>query len=486
MRQNFICCLFGLGLLLMSCIINDSKNDEFTIQTIADTLTNWTSRNAPVGMVVLVVRNNKVMLHKSFGWSSLERKTPMDTSTIFRMASMTKPILATGILKLKEEGKLNLSDKISKYILSYKAISGDSITIEHLLRHQSGYNGRQIWRENSQMAQYPNLQAAIKVMSENPPELKLGTEEYSSLNSALLTEIMNVAAGVPAEEYLKVKIIEPLQMIDTYLLDDTTALWYKRVASTYEFNKETAEVSLYWDPQRDSTLAPYFRGGVGVLSTATDYAKFLQMWLNKGVLNGVRILQEETVKQALDNKGKYFGLHWAIPTGPMSGDMPGLFGHRGWYGTSASVYTKDKAVVIHLTQTYNNPMSKEFHDLLAKSDLFTHEGPYEMDMDLIPLPETPSATELKKFVGTYEAMTPDSLVWTATITEKGNQLFSFITSHADSWTDELVWRENNIFSPGSMYRKKVRGIYKEVTYQFNEGGFDFVVLNNVEFSFKKK
>jgi CubicO group peptidase (beta-lactamase class C family) len=402
------------------------------------------------------------------------------------MASMTKPILATGILKLKEEGKLNLSDKISKYIPSYKSISGDSITIEHLLRHQSGYNGRQIWRENSQMAQYPNLQAAIKVMSENPPELKLGTEEYSSLNSALLTEIMNVAAGMPAEDYLKVKIIEPLQMKDTYLLDDTSASWYKRVASTYEFNKETAEVSLYWDPQRDTTLAPYFRGGVGALSTATDYAKFLQMWLNKGILNGVRILQEETVNQALDNKGKYFGLHWAIPTGPMNGDMPGFFGHRGWYGTSASVYTKDKAIVIHLTQTYNNPMAKEFHDLLAKSDLFMHEGPYEMDMDLISLPESPSNSELKKFTGTYEATTPDSLVWTATIFEKGNQLYSSISSTADSWTDELVYREYNIFSPGSMYGKKVRGIYKEVTYQFNENGFDFVVLNNVEFSFKKK
>lgn len=486
MRQHFIFCLFGLGLLLISCSVNDSKNDEVTIKTIADTLTKWTSRNSPVGLVVLAIRNNEVLLHKSFGWSSLERQIPMDTSTIFRMASMTKPILATGILKLKEEGKLNLSDKISMYIPSYKAISGDSITIEHLLRHQSGYDGRQIWKEHSQMAQYPNLQAAIKVMSENPPKLKLGTEEYSSLNSALLTEIMNVASGMPAEEYLRVNIIEPLEMNDTYLLDEPTASWYKRVASTYEFNDETGEVSLYWDPQKDSTLAPYFRGGVGVLSTTSDYAKFLQMWLNNGELNGNRILKEQTIKLALNNKGNHFGLHWAIPIGPKHGDMPGVFGHRGWYGTSASVYTKDKALIIYLTQTYNNPMIREFHDLLAKSDLFEHEGPYELDMNLISLPETPTATELNKFVGTYEARTPDSLVWTATITKKGNKLFSSINSAADSWTDELVHRENNNFSPGSMYGKKVRGIYNEVTYQFNENGFDFVVLKDIEFSFKKK
>lgn len=486
MRRIFFYCLFGLGLFQISCSINSTNKDEVAIQTIADTLTKWASRNAPVGAVVLVIRNNDVLLHKSFGWSSLERKALMDTSTIFRIASMTKPILATGILKLIEDSKLNLSDKISKYIPSYKTISGDSITIEHLLRHQSGYNGRQIWKENSQMAQYPNLQAAIKVMSENPPELKPGTEEYSSLNSALLTEIMNVTAGMPAEIYLKTNIIEPLQMKDTYLLDDTTASWYKRVASTYEFNEETEQISLYWDPQRDTTLAPYFRGGVGALSTAADYAKFLQMWLNKGELNGVRILKDETVKLALDNKGKYFGLHWAIPKGPMNGDLPGFFGHRGWYGTSASVYTKDKAIIIHLTQTYNNPKTKEFHDLLAKSDLFEHEGPYEIDMDLISLPEAPSATGLKKYVGTYEATTPDSLIWTATIIEKDNQLFSSVTSNANSWKDELVYRENNIFSPGSMHGKKVRGIYTGVTYRFNNAGFDFVVLNNIEFSFKRK
>jgi len=481
-----IAIIFLAFVILLFCCNTKSANENDAVKAIENTLNQWTSKNSPVGAVILIIRNNEVLMHKAFGFSSLERNIPMDTLSIFRMASMTKPILGTGILKLKEEGKLTLSDKISKYIPAYKNISGDSITIEHLLRHQSGYNGRQIWSENSQMAQYPNLQAAIAVMAKHKPQLKLGTEEYSSLNSALLTEVMNVVAGMTAEEYLRIKILEPLKMNDTYLLDDTTANWYSRVASTYEFNKETGQASLYWDPQKDTTLAPYFRGGVGTLSTAADYAKFLMMWLNKGELNGIRILNEETIKLALDNKGKYFGLHWAIPTGPMSGDMPGFFGHRGWYGTSASVYTKDKAIIIHLTQTYNHPMTKEFHDLLAKSDLFTHEGPYEIDMELISLPQPPSSIQLKKFVGTYTTTTPDSLVWTATIIEKNNQLFSSITSTADSWTDELVYREKNKFSPGSMYGKKIRGIYKEVTYQFSEDGFNFVVLDNIEFSFKKK
>lgn len=483
---KLIAVFFCVFLVTLFSYNTKSNNDSETIKAIEDTLNKWASKNSPVGSVVLIIRNNEILMYKGFGLSSVERNISMDTLSIFRIASMTKPILGTGILKLMEEGKLSLSDKISKYVPAYKNISGDSITLEHLLRHQSGYHGNQVWSENSQMAQYPNLRAAIAVMAKHDPQLKLGTEEYSSLNSALLTEVITVVAGMPAEEYLRIKILEPLKMSDTYLLDDTAAAWYNRVASTYEFNKETGQVRLYWDPQKDSTLAPYFRGGVGALSTAADYAKFLTMWLNKGECKGVRILKEESVKLALDNKGKYFGLHWAIPGGPMNGDMPGFFGHRGWYGTSASVYTKDKAIVIQLTQTYNRPMSKEFHDLLAKSNLFTHEGPYEIDMDLMPLPELPSVAELKKFVGTYEATTADSLIWTATIIEKNNQLFSSVSSAADSWTDELVYRGKDKFSPGSMFEKKVRGIYKEVSYQFTDVGFNFVVLDNVEFSFKRK
>ena len=169
MKLFFFSCFVGLGIFVMSCSIRSSNNDEVVIQAIVDTIDNWTLKNSPVGSVALIIRNGEVLLHKSFGWSSVERKTPMDTGSIFRMASMTKPILATGILKLMEEGKLKLSDRISIYIPSYKTISGDSITIEHLLRHQSGYNGRQIWKEHSEMAQYPNLQAAIKVMAANPP-----------------------------------------------------------------------------------------------------------------------------------------------------------------------------------------------------------------------------------------------------------------------------------------------------------------------------
>jgi CubicO group peptidase (beta-lactamase class C family) len=305
------------------------QHDLSDVQRLNDSLTAWTARQTPAGAVALVIRNGKVLLHEAYGWSNVERQIPMDTTTLFRMGSNAKPILGTGILMLVEDGKLCLDDKVSSFIPAFADVACDTLTVEHLLRHTSGYDRQQIWKDYNDMAKYRTIEAAVAVIAKYEPRKPVGTESYSSVNSALLTEIIRVVTGMPAEEFLQRRLFEPLQMTSSYLVEDPKAPWYPRLATTYGWNDKDGTLSAVWDPQKNRPVAPFFRGGTGLSCTAADYARFLQLWLNKGELNGVRLLKEETVAMAVDNNGRYFGLHWGVPRSPGLDDgTPGVFGHR--------------------------------------------------------------------------------------------------------------------------------------------------------------
>jgi CubicO group peptidase (beta-lactamase class C family) len=465
---------------------NEQQLGAIQIKVVGDSLDSWTQRYTPVGAEILIIKNGKIIMHEAYGWKNLEDSALLEKNSIFRLASMTKPITATGILKLHEDGKINITDNVSKYLPSFKEVANDSLTIEHIMRHTSGYGSYQIWKDyGEELRVLPGLDYVVEKIAENQPAKAVGVEQYSSLNTILLAAIIKKATGMEAEIYLKKTILEPLNMEDTYLLDEPKEEWLSHVPTTYQIQSEGPKT--YWTPGKDSSMYPFFRGATGAASTATDYAKFIQMWLNGGELNGSRILKKSTVEMALNNKGKSIGLHWFVPEGPKAGNFPGVFGHTGWYGTSAMAFPKDSAIVIYLTQTHNAPQIAEINNLIAKSGIFQHKGPYDLNMYLPKLPAQPKEDVLNKFTGKYYTTTPDSLVWEAIIEIKNQHLICNISSIATQWTDELVYLNNTRLAPGYMFGNQPRGIFQKVYYDFSkESKFDIVVEERIEMSFKKK
>ncbi len=457
-----------------------SQDESFKV--ISDSLISWTNSNKPVGVEVMIIKDEKVLYHEAYGFKDYENKIALETNSIFRIASMTKPLTATGILILKDRGLLKFSDKISKYMPSFKLIAGDSITIEQLLRHTSGYGEFQIWKDyGEELRKLNGLNEVVEIIAKNEPTLPLGIEEYSSLNTILLCKIIEIAAGMPAEVFLEESILQPLKMHDTYLLDNSNAEWFKRIPKTYGVKNNVPEQ--YWTPGIDASMYPFFRGATGAATSVTDYAKFLQMWLNKGELSGTRILHESTVEEALDNKGKALGLHWFVPNSP---DKSDLFGHAGWYGTVASAYQRDNAIVLYFTQTYNNPMISEFYEVLAYSGILEHKGPFDIQKQLPNLPKQPNTSTLNKYIGRYNAITPDSINWSAEIVNNEGHLEVHIISEIDSWSEKLVNVKPDIFAPGFIKKSTPYAIAPKVYYEFSEPGtLNITVLGNIEFNFVK-
>jgi CubicO group peptidase (beta-lactamase class C family) len=455
-----------------------SQDESFKI--ISDSLQSWANSKTPVGVEVMIIKDEKILYHEAYGFKDYENKIALETNSIFRVASMTKPITATGILILKDRDSLRISDKISKYISDFKSIAGDSITIEHLLRHSSGYGEYQIWRDYGQELRIlSGLDEVVDVIAKNQPFLPLGYEEYSSLNSILLCKIIEKVSGIPAEVFLRKNILLPLKMHDTYLVENNEAEWFKRIPKTYGVINGNPEV--YWTPGTDPSMYPFFRGATGAATTVSDYGRFLQMWLNKGELNGVRILSESTVEEALNNNGQAIGLHWFVPDSPVKKD---LFGHAGWYGTVASAYRTDNTIILYFTQTYNNPKISEFFELVAYSGILEHKGPFDIQKELPNVPEQPSSAILNKYIGKYFAITPDSIRWTATIKENEGHLEAHIHSIVDSWSERLVNVKPDTFAPGYIKGSTPLALKPKVYYEFGRSGtFNITALGRVEFSF---
>lgn len=310
--------------------------------------------------------------------------------------------------------------------------------------------------------------------------MPVGTEEYSSLNTILLCAILEEVSGMPAERFIKENILLPLKMTNTYLLEEPGTDWFNKIPRTYGVHD--GEPEIYWIPGQHPSMYPFFRGATGAATTVKDYARFLQMWLNKGKLNGKRVLEESTVEEALSNNGKSIGLHWFVPESPDVGDV---FGHAGWYGTCGAAYQKDNAIVLYFTQTYNNPKISEFYELLSYSGILEHKGPYDIQKELPNLPEQPNSEFLKAFEGTYRAVTGDGLEWTANIVMTKGHLEANIRSEVDSWTDKLVFVKPDTFAPGFIKGSTALAVAPKVFYQFNGvGRFDITVLGHPEFSFK--
>ena len=265
-----------------------------------------TDRGDVPGVVVAVVDKNGVLYNEAFGQSSTLRNTPMTKDTIFNMASMTKPITSTAIMILVDEGKLKLDDEVAKYLPKWKdpqVISkfneADAsfetrpakrqITIRHLLTHTSGIG----YGFASPMLT-KIMEKTKKSEMDSPLLFDPGESWAYGASTRVLGLVVEAISGQKIDAYLQARILGPLGMNDTSYLVPTTK--YSRVVAV---NARNASGKFEERPM-PATLPATVQGDGGLYGTASDYGLFLRMLLNRGTLNGKRILSEQSAKLMLE------------------------------------------------------------------------------------------------------------------------------------------------------------------------------------------
>ncbi|HKV36235.1 MAG TPA: exo-beta-N-acetylmuramidase NamZ domain-containing protein [Pyrinomonadaceae bacterium] len=320
------------------------------------------------GAVVLVGRKGRIIWQKTYGSRAVEpAQEVMTPETIFDLASLTKVVAtATSIMILVERGKVRLNDPVSVYIPELKGEGRDSITIEQLLIHRSGYAPDFDLRER-----WTGYDEAIKRLIKEPLRNPPGTRfVYSDIGFITLGEVVKRVSGMPLDQFAKQNIFQPLRMNDTGFrpaanLRTRIAPTEKRRGQMSYLGDTAANIAAegdVWLRGQVHDPTSYRMDGVaghaGLFSTAKDLAVYCQMILNGGQYNGVRVLSvlsvaEMTRPRLISNTGATRGLGWDINSSFSTnrGELfpLGSFGHTGFTGTSIWIDPSSQMFVVFLS-----------------------------------------------------------------------------------------------------------------------------------------
>jgi CubicO group peptidase (beta-lactamase class C family) len=354
------------------------------------------------GAVMLVARKGQIAYLEAQGVMDLESKKPMTRDSMFRMASMTKPVIGTSIMMMLEEGKLQLGDPVSKYIPEFKDMkvavlieaghgpgnppkfytmpAERPITIKDLLTHTSGLSSGPMGQsEVAKIRRQPTETLAdyIPRLATTPLEFQPGTHWMYSPSDGfdVLARIVEVTSGMPLNRFLKQRIFDPLDMPDTSHYPSDAQM--SRLVTAYQ---KTATGLVKNENSLSMSSKVYFAGGGGLVSTIDDYSHFAQMLANGGELNGRRLLSPLTVKlmssvhipYTLPGRtlGEGFGLSVRVMQDAIVGNhrvSDGSFGWSGAYGTHFWVDPKEDIVAVMMIQTPIREMRPEFENAVAQA-----------------------------------------------------------------------------------------------------------------------
>ena len=337
------------------------------------------------GGIVVVARKGQVVHFGTYGKGDLENNLPVEKDTIFRIYSMTKAITSVAALILHEEGKLNLDDPLSKYfppLTAMKVLNKRELvelkreaTITDLLRHTSGLTYgwssnkkiSQAYRDAGVLDRNKKVVPMVNGMDKVPLLFQPSTDWVYGCSTDVLGGVVEVASGMPLDQFFQERIFKPLQMVDTefYVPADKT----DRFAANY--NYKNGKLSLKDDPKTSRYLEnPAFKsGGGGLCSTASDYMRFLLMIENGGKWDGVKLLKKKSVKLMTSNQvsedagwvtfgnkvreGVGYGLGFSVRVKMSDWDPDSRVGEYGWGGAASTHYwisPKDDLVVLTLEQ----------------------------------------------------------------------------------------------------------------------------------------
>ena len=356
--------------------------DTAKLGQIRERMQSFVDQKVIAGAVTCVGSKDGVAHLEAVGLQKIETKQPMPKDALFRIASMTKPITAIGIMILQEEGKLSVDDPVEKHLPEFRgqrivaSREGESvtlkkpsrlITIRDLLTHTSGLPGG-FPPGLSDLYQTRNrtLAEAVLVSSQQPLDFEPGSKwSYCNAGIDTLGRIIEVASGQSFEEFLKVRVFQPLGMNDTACFPSEQQT--SRIAGLYD-SKDGELVVANRPIVGPATGAKHPIPAGGLYSTAADLAKLYQAMLSAGRLGSTKIISPESVLTMTKVQtgdlpcgfvpGMGFGFGWAVvkeSQGVTAMVSPGTFGHGGAFGTQAWIDPKQDLFVILLIQRVGLP-----------------------------------------------------------------------------------------------------------------------------------
>jgi CubicO group peptidase (beta-lactamase class C family) len=359
------------------------------VERLKAVVQDYVNRNQIAGVTVVIARAGKVAVFEPIGRMDVEKSVPMKKDTIFRMASMSKAVTSVAAVILMEEGKLRLADPVSKFLPAFRqttvVVPGPGarygsvpakreITVRDLLTHTAGISygdgpaskeyeaaGVLGWYLADRREPIATLMERLAAL---PFAAQPGEKYVYGYNTDILGAVVEKASGMPLDEFFRTKIFEPLKMTDScFFLPKEKR---DRLATVYSLGSDGKLVRAP-EPkmgQGDYVDGPRacFGGGAGLLSTGADYTRFLQMLLNGGELDGVRVLSPKFVEMMTSNQvgtlyrddgALGFGLGFEITEHVGGAGRPDSVGAYGWgsaYYSKFWVDPKEKLVAVFLTQ----------------------------------------------------------------------------------------------------------------------------------------
>lgn len=372
------------------------------LKRLSDRLNEGVKNNELPGAVVLIARNGKIVMFESYGFRDKDAKVAMTNDTIFRIASMTKPIVTLAAMMLMEEGKLTLADRVSTYIPAFadtkvavpkKKDDGTvemvlepqlrPMTVHDLMRHTSGLTYGAVGA-NPVKQSYLDMKVADRSQTNAEMADKLGklallyqpgtTWEYS-MSTDVLGRVVEVASGMPLDKFIEERITKPLKMGDTAF--EASADKKARGAKPM---KEGPKNELPAIPDITEKFT-WRSGGGGMVSTAADYARFLQMFANGGQLDGVRLVSRKTIDlmtadalppdikmgadmfrfEALEpsaRMGQGFGLGFAVRNVQGVNPLPGSPNDYYWGGAYGTYFWHDPRERMYVIFMMQSPQAR--------------------------------------------------------------------------------------------------------------------------------
>jgi CubicO group peptidase (beta-lactamase class C family) len=404
MRKFLFLALFAAALLSAQPLpMSTPQAEGFAADRLArlhQTFDQMTQQGKRAGAITMIVRNGKIADWKTYGYRDRDASLPMEKDTICRIWSMTKTISSVAAMMLIEEGKLKLDDRVDAYIPEFKNVKvfrggtaddpdlakpSRPMTIKHLLTHTTGlrYAGgddavAELYKRAKVFEVNSLKEFAVKA-AQLPLDFNPGDKYEYGMSIDVLGYVVEVASDMPFDRFVKTRILDPLKMQDTFFV--VPADKRSRVAKTY--NTKDGKLVEKQPEKYEDTVVPF--GGMGLYSTIGDYARFAQMLLNGGQLDGARLLSRKTVelmmsnhlnhmaKQTIgDNESEGFGLGGSVLIDLAKSGRLGSVGTFGWGGAASTYYRidpKERTVALLFMQymPYDSATLNQFSTLFYQS-----------------------------------------------------------------------------------------------------------------------
>ncbi len=379
------------------CNPADVGIDPLRCQRLLDVLQDEINAQRLPGAVALIARRGKIALFESLGHLDPATGAPMAKDSIFRIYSMTKPLVSVAAMMLMEQGQLLLSDPVEKYLPEFagqkvaEEVNGQLVlqalkqpaTLQDLLRHTAGltyeflgvapvqrqYAQAKVNSRDFSNAEFSRRLAAIPLMYQPG-----SVWEYSRATDVLGC-VVEAISGMTLGEYLRSAILHPLGMYETDF--SVASADHHRIAEPFAHDPDGGIPMRVFDPRHVPAMEA---GGGGLMSTAADYARFLQFMLNKGELNGVRLLGSRTVDfMTADHLGSIpatgsllppghgFGLGFAVRTATGISPVPGSAGLYYWGGIAGTTFFVDPAEDLYAMMMIQAPNQRDYYRPLFRN-----------------------------------------------------------------------------------------------------------------------